>query len=79
MSAPTVAIESLMLSCVIDAKERCTVVTANIPGAFMQAEMDEILYMKLEGPLAKLLVKINPEKYKKYVGFEKDDPSFICD
>ena len=51
-SAPTVAIESLFLSCVIDAKERRNVMTCNIPGAFMQANMDEVLYMRLEGPLA---------------------------
>jgi hypothetical protein len=53
-STPTVATESLMLSCVIDAKEQRTVVTANIPGAFMQADMDKVIQMKLEGPLAKL-------------------------
>ena len=53
-SAPTVAIESLFLSCVIDAKERRDVMTCDIPGAFMQANMDEVLYMRLEGPLAKL-------------------------
>eukprot|EP00957_Ditylum_brightwellii_P196404 14964730-Ditylum_brightwellii.AAC.1 len=40
-SAPTVAIESLMLSCLIDAKEGRDVVTVDIPGAFMQADMDE--------------------------------------
>jgi hypothetical protein len=48
-----------------------TVVTANIRGAFMQADMDEILHMKLEGPLAKLLVKVNWEKYKQCVEFEE--------
>jgi hypothetical protein len=41
-SSPTVSIESIMLSCVIDAKEGRHVATANIPGAFMQADMDEV-------------------------------------
>jgi hypothetical protein len=73
-SAPTVATEALMLSCVIDAHERRTVVTADIPGAFMQADMDEILHMKLEGPLAKLLTRVNPELYEKYTVIEKGKP-----
>jgi hypothetical protein len=73
-SAPTVAIESLMLSCTIDAKERRSVITADIPGAFMQADMDEVLYMKLEGPLAKLLTKVDPKKYEKFVEYEKGKP-----
>ena len=34
-SAPTVATEALMLTCVIDAMERRDVATVNIPGAFM--------------------------------------------
>ena len=68
------AIESLMLSCTIDAKERRLVITADIPGAFMQADMDEVLYMKLEGPLAKLLTKVDPKKYEKFVEYEKGKP-----
>ena len=70
-SAPTVAIESLMLSCTIDAKERRSVITADIPGAFMQADMDEVLYMKLEGPLAKLLTKVDPKKIREVRGIRK--------
>jgi Reverse transcriptase (RNA-dependent DNA polymerase) len=66
-SAPTVAVESLMLSCAIDAKERRHVISADIPGAFMQANIDEVVHMKLEGPLAQLLVKMNPAKYELYM------------
>ena len=69
-SAPTVAIESLFLSCVIDAKERRDVMTCDIPGAFVQANMDEVLYMRLEGPLAKLLTKVDASLYSKFVCVE---------
>eukprot|EP00978_Attheya_sp_CCMP212_P032460 scaffold126826_cov58-Attheya_sp.AAC.1 len=41
-SSPTVAIESLMLACVIDAKEKRDVAVVDIPGAFMQVDMDEL-------------------------------------
>jgi hypothetical protein len=36
----------------------------------MQTDMDEVLHMKLEGPLAKLLTKVNPELYSKCVEIE---------
>ena len=48
-SAPTVLIESLFLTCLIDATEHCHVETVDMPGAFMQAEMeDETAHMKME-------------------------------
>jgi hypothetical protein len=46
-SVPTVATETLMLSSIIDAKERRAVEMADIPGALMQADMDEVIDMKL--------------------------------
>ena len=69
-SSPTVAVESVMISCTIDAKERRDVATIYIPGAFMQADMEDIVHMKLEGTMAELLVKIDPELYQKYIQVE---------
>jgi len=40
-SSPTVRTESLLLSCVIDAKERQQVITCDVPGAFMQVDIDD--------------------------------------
>jgi hypothetical protein len=60
-----------MLSCVIDAKEGRDVATVNIPGAFTQADMDNIVHMKLEGKMAEILVKVDPKLYRKYVQVEK--------
>jgi hypothetical protein len=53
-SAPTVSVESLFLSCMIDTKEHQKVITCDIPGAFMQADINEVLHVRLEGPLAQL-------------------------
>jgi hypothetical protein len=56
----------LFLSCVvIDAStEHWKVITWDmIPGAFMQADIDEVLHVRLEGPLAKLLTKVDPDLY----------------
>jgi hypothetical protein len=66
-SAPTVAVESVMLSATIDAMEGRDVVTVDIPGAFMQADIDELVHVKLEGKIAEMLVKMDPKLYRKYV------------
>jgi len=66
-SAPTVSIEAVMLSSVIDAMEKRDVCLIDITGAFMQAEMNDTVHVRMEGSLAELLVKINPKLYQKYV------------
>jgi hypothetical protein len=73
-SSPTVAIESLFLTAVIDAKEERDVVTCDIPGAFMHADMDEVVHMRIDGPMARLLVKIDPKLYEPYLTYEKGTP-----
>ncbi len=70
-SSPTVAIESVMLSCTIDAKEERDVGTVDLPGAFMQADMEDTIHMKLEGKMAELLDLIAPTQYRKYIRMEK--------
>ncbi len=69
-SSPTVATESLLITCAIDAKEGRDVATCDIPGAFMQASMDNVLHMRLVGPLADLLAKVDPDLYSKYIEVE---------
>ena len=64
------ATEAVFLTSVIDAYERRCVVTVDIPGAFMHAEMDEVVHVKLEGVMAELLVRVNPEKYGPYMTIE---------
>ena len=73
-SSPTVATESVLLSCVIDAKEHRDVATVDIPGAFMQGDQDETVHMRLEGTLAELLTKCDPKLYRKYVVTENNKP-----
>jgi hypothetical protein len=69
-SAPTVSVELLFLSCVIKAKKQRKVVMCDIPGAFMQADIDKVLHVQLEGPLAQLLTKVDPELYTKFLSKE---------
>jgi len=65
--SPTVRTESLFLSAIIDARERRRVVTCDIPGAFMQADMDEVVHVRFDGPLAQLLTRVDPNTYTKYL------------
>ena len=39
----------------------------DLPGAFLNAEMDEVVHMVLHGKLAELMVKFAPQIYRKYV------------
>ena len=66
--APTVAMEALFLTCLIDAMDHHEVVTLDIHGAFMQADTEgETVHMKLEVKMADLLTKLDPKLYQKYV------------
>ena len=43
----------------------------DIPGAFMQADMDETVHVRLEGTMAELPIKMDPKLYRKYVRNER--------
>ncbi len=77
-ASPTAALESIMLTAVIDAHEERNVMTCDIPSAFIQALMpevkdgDERVMMKITGVLVDMLVELNPELYGPYVVYEKN-------
>jgi hypothetical protein len=73
-SSPTASIESVMITSVIEAKEERDVAVVDIPGAFMQADMDEVVHLRLEGTMAKLITKLDPELYTKYTKIENGKP-----
>ena len=75
-ASPTVSLESLFLTSVINAKENWDVMTCNIPNAFIQAHMpktkagDEQVVMKITGMMVDLLVQLSPNTYGQHVVFE---------
>ena len=69
-SSPTVSTEAVFLTSVINAQERRKVVTIDIPGAFMHVDIDELIHMRLEGPMAELLTRVDPDKYRTYMAYE---------
>ena len=48
-ASPTVSLEGLMLSLMIDAKEGRNVATADVVGAYLHANMDDFVVVKLTG------------------------------
>jgi hypothetical protein len=66
-TSPTVSLESLIITAVIDAYEGRDVMTADVPNAFIQTVMpqptdgsDDRVCMKITGVLVDLLCKLDP-------------------
>jgi hypothetical protein len=56
-----------MLSATIDVMEERYVSTVDVPGAFMQSDIDEVVHVRFEGEIAEMLVRMDPKLYRKYV------------
>ena len=65
----TVINQSLFYTCAVDAHEGRDVVMMDIPGDFLHALTGDEVHMILQGVLAKLMVKINPKLYRKYIWY----------
>ena len=63
VASPTVSLEGLVASLVIDAKEERCVNTFDVPGAFLQAPMPEEkkVLLKLKGEFVDIMCRVNPE------------------
>jgi hypothetical protein len=69
-SSPTFATESVLISCIIDAKEELDVTVVDIPNVFVQTRVEkkkDISFIKIRGILVDILVEIAPDVYKSYV------------
>jgi hypothetical protein len=75
-ASPTAALESIMITGVIKAKEEKDIMTCDIPTAFIQALLpkknpgEDRVDMKITGVLVDMLVNINPELYGQAVVLE---------
>ena len=74
-TAPTVSTEAVFLTAVIDAMEGRNVVVLDVPGAFMQADIDELVHVRFTGAMVTLLLEIDYDMYKEYVVVEKGSGS----
>jgi hypothetical protein len=69
-SSPTAALESVLLTAIINAKEEQDVAVIGISNAFVQTRLEneeDQAIMRMRGTLAELMVKVAPGIYTKYV------------
>jgi hypothetical protein len=82
-ASPTVALEALKLTAVIDPKEQRDVGVVDIPNAFVQTANEKLReghpvdLMKVRGKLAELLRNIDPQVYGPYMTEENGVLLFI--
>ena len=73
-TSPTAALESVLLTSTIDAKEGRDVDIIDIPNAFVTARIEDkkdTVIVRIRGKLAKRMVATAPEVYKKYVSVNR--------
>ena len=63
-TSPTVPMDGLLTTCMTNGHEERDVALMDIPGAFLQADNDEFILMLLQGKLAEMMVKVDPEPIK---------------
>ena len=70
-SSPTIYLESLMASLLIDAHEERDVAIFDVPGAYLHAELppEKFVLLKIEGAFVNIMCDVNPE-YKEDIRFE---------
>ncbi len=76
-ASPTVATNSIMITAAIDAHKQRDVATIDIPGAFLHAYNDKETLMLLKGRLAKLMVQVDPQLYRKFVIYDKNNQALL--
>jgi len=72
-TSPTAATESILITGVVDAKQKRDVMTLDVPNAFVQTPIPkkgEKIIMKIRGQLVDILVEMCPEIYAPYVVHE---------
>ena len=72
LSSPTVSLESILLTLVIDAYEGRHTMIADVPGAYLHAEMPpgKRVLLRLVGKFVDIMCEVNPE-YNKHVRYER--------
>ena len=82
-ASPTTALESVLLTGVIDAKEKRDVATLDIPNAFIQTDVPqeegkERIILKMRGTLVDVSVKMDPGTCAPCVSYERGEKTLYC-
>lgn len=74
ITSPTVQLSSLYMSAAIAANEGRKVATIDFPGAYLNADLEQEVFMRIDARLGKVLMAIAPDVYR---GFLNDDGDLI--
>ena len=73
-SSPTVTTESIFITGIIDTTEHRCVGIVDIPWAFIQADDNDGIIMKIDGRMAEMLMEIDKGVYGSYLCQESGKP-----
>jgi len=59
-ASPTASTEAILITAAIEADEQINVMTVDIPNSFVANNQERVM-MKIKGPLAEMLITIDPE------------------
>ena len=69
-TSPTIATEAVFLTAVIAALEGRDVAVVDVPGAFMQTDLDELVHVRFTGTMVDMLLEIDYEMYSPFITYE---------
>ena len=69
-TSTTVSTEAVIITAAIDALEVRDVEVVDIPGAYLSADMDDVVQIVFRGALAEMMVAADPELYCPFVSYE---------
>ena len=72
-TSPTISTEAVFLTAIVDAWENHKVAVLDVPGAFMQVDMDELVHVQFQGEMVYKLLEIDHDLYASYVTVEKGE------
>ena len=72
-TSPTISTEAVFLTAVVDAWENRKVAVLDVPGAFIQVDMDEVVHVRFHGEMVDKLLEIDHELYSSYITEEQGE------
>jgi len=76
-ASPTIMTDSILLTTAMDAAEHREVAVIDLPGAFLFADMDEVVHMVMRGELAELMAATAPEIYRPFVIYGRNSEAML--
>ena len=77
VAMPTVMLESIFITAVLEAKEERDAAVVDPPGAFLHTDNENDVMMTMTGKLAELMVMIAPQLYCKCVTTNKQGETHV--